>query len=333
MSAIVTLIPAYKPEYLGDLFVGLRSQKFKDFRVVLSDDSPGGEITERIRGEMYGNLAQELNLLVVRGPCQGAHKNVQHLIANWGSSAAWVHVHLDDDVIYPDFYRAHMAAHASGPFSASVSLRWVTSPDGRPAQDLPLPEFLDKESSHIVPVASEKLFSTTIPTCENWLGELSNVVLHRDAAARYLDSRIGTYSYYGLGDIGLLLDASRETALAVIRDHLSGFRSHPQQTSVQLQSFPLKCGHLAWMSLCLAAWREGRVSPHQAGKSLGIALRRSAHLYADDAEIEPFFSLIESHAHDLDSLANAFNARWTAFLESHPYSSSWNPKSKFQIPR
>jgi hypothetical protein len=324
MSAIVTLIPAYKPEYLGDLFVGLRSQKFKDFRVVLSDDSPGGEITKRIRGGVYGKLAQELNLLVVRGPCQGGHKNVQHLIANWGLTAEWVHVHLDDDVIYPDFYRAHIAAHASGSFSASVSLRWVTSPDGRPTQDLPLPEFLEKEPSHVVPVSSEQLFITTIPTCENWLGELSSVVLHRDAAARYVNSRIGTYSYYGLTDIGLLLDASRETSLVVIRDHLSGFRSHPQQTSAQLQSFEIKCGHLAWMSLCFAAWREGRVSSQQAVQSLGIALRRSAHLYADDAEIEPFFSLIRSHGHDLDSLANAFNSFWAAFLESHPYSSSWD---------
>ena len=318
MSAIVTLIPAYKPEYLGDLFVGLRSQKFKDFRVVLSDDSPGGEITERIRGGMYGNLAQELNLLVVRGPCQGANKNIQHLLEGWGSISRLVHVHLDDDVIYPDFYRAHNQANASGTFSASVSLRWVTAPDGRPSQELPLPESLDTDNARIVPVTSEYLFGTTVPSCTNWIGELSNVVLDTSSAQRYLDSRIAGLSYYGLGDIGLLLDVSRRAPVAVIRDHLSGFRSSTQQSSAQLKSFPVKCGHLAWIALALAAWREGRITPQQAVQSLGIALQRSAHLYSGDEQIEPFFAIIEANAQDLESLSTAFESNWNRFLESQP---------------
>jgi len=318
MSAIVTLIPAYKPEYLGDLFVGLRSQKFKDFRVVLSDDSPGGEITERIRGGMYGNLAQELNLLVVRGPCQGANKNIQHLIEGWGNVAPLVHVHLDDDVIYPDFYRAHAHANTVGTFSASVSLRWVTTPDGRPAQELPLPDSLDADNARIVPVSSEYLFGTTVPSCANWLGELSNVVLGAYGARRYLDSRMGGLSYYGLGDIGLLLDVSRKAPVAVIRDHLSGFRSSAQQSSAQLKSFPVKCGHLAWIALALAAWREGRITAQQTVQSLGIALQRSAHQYSGDEQIEPFFAIIEANAHDLESLSTAFESHWTQFLEGQP---------------
>jgi hypothetical protein len=322
MSAIVTLIPAYKTEYIGELFSGLRTQKFKDFRVVLGDDSPGGEITERIRAGVYGNLAQELNLLVVRGPCEGAHKNFRFLIEGWGNVSPLVHVHLDDDVIYPDFYRAHAEANACGTFSASVSLRWVTEPDGCPVQDLPLPTFLKAQNAHIVPVSTEQLFGSTVPNCENWIGELSNVVLGAECAKRYLDLRMAGLSYYGLGDIGLLLDVSRQAPVAVIRDHLSGFRTHPQQTSAQLRSFPIKCGHIAWIALGLAAWREGWISPQQAAQSLGIALHRSARLYAGDPDIEPFFSVIENHAHDLSSLADAFTALWATFLESHPYSSS-----------
>jgi hypothetical protein len=323
MSAIVTLIPAYKTEYLGDLFMGLRTQKFKDFRVVLSDDSPGGEITERIRAGVYGPLARELNMLVVRGPCQGANKNIQHLIEGWGDIAPLVHVHLDDDVIYPDFYRAHAQANAGGTFSASISLRWVTAPDGRPAQELPLPAFLEMDNARIVSVSSEHLFESTVPTCVNWIGELSNVVIDAKGASRYLDSRMAELSYYGLGDIGLLLDISRDAPIAVIRDHLSGFRSNPQQTTAQLRSFTMKCGHLAWIALALAAWREERISSQQAAESLGIALQRTARLYTGDEQVEPFFELVEAHAHDLESLASAFESSWARFLESQPDSSRW----------
>ena len=47
MSLLTTLIPAYKKDYLAELFLGLRHQRFKDFRGILSDDTPGAESTPR----------------------------------------------------------------------------------------------------------------------------------------------------------------------------------------------------------------------------------------------------------------------------------------------
>ena len=64
MSRITTLIPAYKPDYLGEMFLGLRRQSFRDFRVILSDDSPGGVITDMLRDGRFGPLAAELNLSI-----------------------------------------------------------------------------------------------------------------------------------------------------------------------------------------------------------------------------------------------------------------------------
>lgn len=324
MSTIVTLIPAYKTDYLSELFTGLRTQRFKDFRIVISDDSPGGEISERIRAGVYGPLAKELNLLVVRGPCQGANKNIQFLVEGWAGLAPLVHIHLDDDVIYPDFYRAHADAHSREALGASVSLRWVTSSDGRPAQEFPLPAFLMENNARIVSVSSEQMFTTTVPSCENWLGELSNVVLGARHSRRYLESCMSQLSYYGLGDIGLLLDISRQAPIAVIRDHLSGFRSNPQQSSAQLQSFTAKCGHLAWIALALAGWQEGRITSNEVIQSLSISLQRSARIYTGDEQVEPFFALVESNAQDLTSLANAFTAYWAQFVESHPDSRRWS---------
>ncbi len=328
MSSIVTLIPAYKTEYIGELFAGLRAQTFKGFHVVLSDDSPGGEITRRIRAGLYGNLSRELNLLIVRGPNLGSQKNIQHLIEGWGDGAPLVHIHLDDDVIYPDFYRAHADAHDRSPIGASVSLRWVVSTGGHPYFDLPLPLLLDDGNARIVLVTTDKLFSSTVPKCENWLGEISNVILSAEGARRYAHSRIGELSYYGLGDIGVLLDISRHASIAVIRDHLSGFRINPHQSSSQLESFGMKCGHLAWFSLALAAWSGGYTSTEQTVQSFKIAISRSYHLYAGDPQMEPFFVLFKKQPHDLALLAKAFAVLWAAFLEDNADSRFWVPKPK-----
>ena len=56
MPTITTLIPAYKKEFLGETLLGLARQTFRDFRVIVSDDSPGDEITQLIQSGHYGDL-------------------------------------------------------------------------------------------------------------------------------------------------------------------------------------------------------------------------------------------------------------------------------------
>lgn len=325
MTSIVTLIPAYKSEYLAPLLVGLSSQNFKDFRVVISDDNPNGEITRLLRSGVFKELIKDLNILVVPGPQQGSQKNIQYLIQGWGHTGHFVHVHLDDDVIYPSFYRSHIAANRSGEFGASVSLRWVTSADGFPQHDLPLPEFLVINDSHVVSMGPTQIFKSTVPVCQNWLGEITNVLLSHEGARRYATSKIGDFSYYGLGDVGVLLDISRHAPIAVVRDHLSGFRSNPQQSSAQLRSFGVKCGHLAWASLALAAWEDRMISQQELMKSLRITHQRTKYLYNDDSQINPFLDLLERGESDINPISNAFKILWAAFLETNPDSRSWSP--------
>ena len=62
MTMLTTLIPAYKSEHLADLFLGLRTQTWTQFRVVLSDDSPGAIITDQIRRGTFDALVDDLKL-------------------------------------------------------------------------------------------------------------------------------------------------------------------------------------------------------------------------------------------------------------------------------
>lgn len=317
MTTLTTLIPAYKCEHLADLFLGLRTQGFTDFRVVLSDDSPGGAITDQIRGGRFDALIRRLDLLVVQGPRRGAFKNIQHLLRHWGAQTPLVHLHMDDDVIYPDFYRLHTMAHASLPLGASVSQRWLTDPGGRPVAALPLPELVEQQPHRVLAIDADALFATTIPTCQNWLGEFSNSVLSQAAVQRLLEAQIDGLSYYGLADIGVLLDVSQRLPIAFMRDHLSGFRSHPQQTTAQTQSHGLKCGHLAWAALALGAHRVGRIDDAQLQSALAIIARNALAHYAADPTFAEFLSMVQAHASRPDGLRAAFGDWWRHLLQTH----------------
>jgi hypothetical protein len=315
MAVLTTLIPARKSAYLGELFAGLQTQTLRDFRVVLSDDSPNGEITELLQTDRFRPMLQGLELRVVQGPRAGSFRNVQHLLAGWGHETPLVHLHMDDDVLYPEFYRAHALAHARHAPGASVSQRWVTSVAGRPAAVLPLPAFVHESNERVLKVDADRLFATTAAHCENWLGECTNTVLSAEGVRRLQGGRMHGLSYYGLGDIGVLLDVSRHAPIAFIRDHLSGFRSHPQQATAQTRSLGLKCGYLAWAALALAGWRDGRLSAEQTVQALTITLQRCVRQYgADDEHINGFFAVVAEHASDLSSFEAAFRAYWNGLL-------------------
>jgi hypothetical protein len=318
MTLLTTLIPAYKSEYLAELFLGLRTQNWTQFRVVLSDDSPGATITDQIRRGAFDALIDGLDLTVVQGPRRGSFKNIQHLLRHWGQQTPLVHLHMDDDVIYPGFYRMHAMAHGSMALGASVSQRWLTGPDGRPVAALPLPDVVEQRPDRVLAIEADALFATTIPTCQNWLGEFSNSVLSQAAVQRLLDARIGGLSYYGLGDIGTLLDVSQQAPIAFLRDHLSGFRSHPQQSTAQLQSHGLKCGYLAWVALALGAHAIGLIDEPQMLSALAITMNHCIQRYAADPGMAEFFSLVQRHAQQPPALQAAFADYWQRLLQTNP---------------
>lgn len=317
MSQITTLIPAYKKEYLAELFVALRRQSFKDFKVILSDDSPGGVITDMIRSGHFGKLTSELNLLVVRGP-QNARRNHEQLLDLWGGQTPLVHFNLDDDVIYPDFYRTHVAAHLAAPCCATVSQRWLSHADGVPAWSLPLPDFVNDCSGHVIQPTTEELFASTVGTCQNWLGELSNMVMSAEGAALYPRPPRDDLSYYGLLDIGFVLNAAPTLPVTFIREPLSVFRQNDQQTTHGTHSHGGRVGFLAWIAYALAAWRDGHLSPELAVAAIGTATQRVMHHFSEDPIVAEYFTILDTQASSLDSLYVAFRGFWLRLLASNP---------------
>ncbi|MET0382468.1 MAG: glycosyltransferase, partial [Burkholderiaceae bacterium] len=208
MTTITTLIPAYKPEYLGETLMSLRRQSFRDFRVIVSDDSRDGAITAMLRDGRFAAATDGLDVLAVRGP-GNARRNHMSLLDRWAGGSPFVHLLMDDDVIFPGFYQRHLAAHAGGGYGVSVSARWLSQDDSRPAWSLPIPAAIAEHPLRAVPLSAEQVFSTVVPACDNWLGELSNMVFTAEAAARYPRPPAEGLSYYGLLDIGAVLESVR----------------------------------------------------------------------------------------------------------------------------
>lgn len=322
MPLIATLVPAYKLDFLAPLFAGLRTQTLRDFRVIVSDDSPGAMITDALRSGRLGTLIDGLDLTVVRGPC-GPLKNHQHLLDIWARSTPLVHLLMDDDVIYPDFYRAHVALHARQRLSASVSLRWLTGTSGEPFAELRLPDFVMQSDARSIEVDTALLFDSTVARGENWLGELSNMVFTAEAACRFPRPPAEGVSYFGLPDVGLLLNAASTGPIRVLCDHLSGFRQHAGQTTANTQSANLKIAHLAWVAFALQARRDGHLDDARAVRGIAAATQRCLQVYADDPVMRRYFAIVQAGFDDLGRFEAEFAIYWRALLRSCPDACGW----------
>ena len=328
MTQITTLIPAYKKEYLGELFVALHRQSYKDFRVILSDDSPDGVIADMIRGGHFGRLTSALNLKVVPGP-KNARRNHEQLLDLWDGQTPLVHFNLDDDIIFPDFYRTHVVAHAAAPCCVTVSQRWLSQEDSVPAYSLKLPDFVHNCAGHVFQPTTEELFVTTVGACDNWLGELSNMVMSAEGARLYPRPPLDDLSYYGLLDIGFVLNAAQVLPVTFIRESLGVFRQNAQQTTHATHTHGGRVGHLVWVAYALAAWRDGHLTADQTITAIGIAAQRIAHHFKEDKIVADFFTILDTQTGSLDAFYAAFRDFWLRLLASQPGTSpNWVAPAK-----
>lgn len=317
MATITTLIPAYKKDYLGEVFLGLQRQTYKDFRVILSDDSPGDEISALIRNGHFGALLQGLDLQVVRGP-KNARLNHSALVEHWNHSSPYAHLHLDDDFIYPEFYAAHLAAHAGGRYSASVSRRWYSHLDTRPVHGVALPGFVAQSPLQVVSVGADELFTSMVPHCHNWMGEFSNMLIAAEGLAHWPKPPAQGLNYFGWVDVGFLLSAVQHAPIAVLRDHLGVFRQHPEQTTHRMHAHGGVVSNLAWVTYALQAWKEQRIGHAQAVQSISFMVMHCLKLFGEDNPVvNRFYDMVQTQGKDLESLYRSYTLFWLDLLTRH----------------
>ena len=322
---LVTLIPAFKPQYLPDLLNCLRLQTRPSGRIIFSDDTPDGRYRDALFSEALAPLRTGLPIECHDGPRNGAWANFLSLLETWGGSSPFVHLLLDDDVLYPPFYERHALAHASASLSCSISARWTASDAGMPLGGLPVPPMVAGHPNRMLSLDADVVFGTTVAHCRNWFGEFSNAVFRRDAALALRKPQIGGVSYAGLWDLGAFMASSLIAPVGYLQDALGYFRTSPSGNSAQAAGPYVKGAHLGYAALALGGWRAGRYTQDQARTVFATLAHALAQRFASQPDVLAFLpSLGAMAAAPPDSPAAAeaqaqFVELWTAFQRLHQF--------------
>jgi len=312
---LITLIPAYKTQYIAELLLSLTTQTYKNFKVIISDDSPNAEVTALISQPQFAPLLKKLNLEVIAGPKQGSFANVVNLLNRWNQSTPYVHILFDDDLIYPTFYQQHLMAHTKANVGTSVSYRWVGNEHAVPVSSPALPAFLDENDASVLLVDADQLFQSVVPDCTNWLGEFSNTVYSADVILKIKAQSLNGIPYHGLGDIGLLLQASLSSKTAIIKQHLGVFRMNPHQNTGNFSSISFRCAYVAWIALALSSYELGKIDVTQAKRAIDKIGSAIHHHFQGVDEMLDFVRLQQRYAVGTDNYKSSFCKLWDAMLQ------------------
>jgi hypothetical protein len=325
-TMITTLIPAYKVQYMAELLSCLASQNYKKFRAIISDDSPNNEVTAVIRQLQMKGLASGLSLSIVEGPKKGSLANAMHLLKIWNNSSPLVHFLFDDDLIYPSFYQMHVTAHTNATISASVSHRWFGNESGAPVQSPGVPDFIANSNQRIELLNADQLFQTTVPYCVNWLGEFSNSVFSSAAVNLLHEQMLSGIPYHGLADVGLLLQTSLTSDIAIIKEHLGVFRMNPHQNTGNFASVSFRCAYVAWIALTVASYDLGKINKQQATQAIeSISKTISVHFQGVE-EMLQFARLHEVFDVGSAEFKSAFEELWHDMLMTDQSWASTRPQ-------
>ena len=311
---ITTLIPAFKPQYLKQLLIGLETQTAGPERIIISDDSPSQAFREALLDGQYKQIRLKLNIEVMEGPRQGVAANGRQLMHAWNGETQLLHILMDDDVIYPDFYERHLSVHATGQFDCSVSRRWTALEFGQPVGGLPMPDEVRQHNDRFLALEPDYLFATTVPARSNWLGEHSNTIFSKRAIEACGIGEISGISFAGLEDIGMFLASSLVTPVCFINEPLGFFRMNAAQTSQQPNSRSFKLGVLAWAALGLAGLKVGILRPEHVLQCFTGVLRQLEARYSDTSDMQVFIVLMRELSAGNGAAADAFVQTWHDFV-------------------
>lgn len=321
---LVTLIPAFKPQYLPELLNALRLQTRPSERIVFADDSPDRRYGQTLMSPAFAALRAGLPIELHDGARAGsAYPNVLRLLDLWGGSSRLVHLMLDDDVIYPRFYEQHLFAHAATRLSCSVSARWSATENGLPMSALPVPSAVARHPARMLALDDSAVFATTAADCRNWLGEFSNAVFHRDAVCVLREPRLGDVSFGGLWDLGAFMAASLLAPLGYLQDHLGYFRTGGPSNSSDRAGPYVKGAHLGYAALALGGQRIGRYSEEQARRVYGTLAQALRQRFPGEPDMREFAAILERMADPAcewhaDSEAE-FRMAWNLFQSRHRF--------------
>jgi hypothetical protein len=279
---IATLIPAYRLDYFTFAINSVLRQTVKPGLIIVSDDSPNGEISTLIESGDWPGILKTKNIVlqVVAGPRKkSAYLNLMNLCEVWDNQTEFFHFLFDDDYIFPLFYQKHLLVLTKNDLMASVSRRWQGDTLGQVIGAFNIPNFIENSEGKQMSIEPSALFKSVVPQCDNWLGEYSNTLFHKTSMDALKAPELGGYSTYGLDDIGIFLSLGKDRKLGFINEHLGFFRSHENQNTGNLDNPDFLAAHLAWIPIAMGSEKLGLINKDDKDKVIKNILNTVINRY------------------------------------------------------
>lgn len=306
---VSVLIPAYRPRFIAQAIASVLAQAEADYELVISDDSGGEEILPIV--ERFQDPRITYSRTSGR---EGAGANVQRL---WGLARRPLVKYLfDDDVLFPNALRDLTDLLTRHPGAAvTFGHRDIVDEAGRLRGQ---PRLIAADKT--VAFDALQMARAIVPTCHNRVGELSNVLINREAGVGLDDLyRYGPFEIDGLPDVALYLNAARKGGVAGIGRTVGQFRRHDDQNSSARRSYVFAMGVCDWEVLVRGEFAAGRLTVEE-GLSATARLDRyfgvAAEFLPEAAALKAALPALEARirADDRDLLDVAFQAFWAGLV-------------------
>lgn len=267
MEELTVLIPAYKKNYIKDTISSLHNQKFKKFNIIVSDDSPRGNIKDEFEKQLK-TINWKPKIQYHLGKRIGPATNIKFLLDIWKQSSDYVHILFDDDIIYPDFYQKSIDNIKKLKTSIHINKRYISNHNRTKIKKIETPKNFSTSETHKIEKKNKNLFHSVIFERNNWLGELSFAVFTKKSVESLYKGKITDTCFYGLNDIGSYLERNLHEAISFSNTELGEFRINPYQTGGNSSSFILQSASIAWLALAIDSEKENMTTPEITRKVL-----------------------------------------------------------------
>jgi hypothetical protein len=311
-----TLVPVYKTQFLEDTVQCLNAQSRKTFQVIFSDDSPTQDLAE-VLADIHLTCPISFPYRITQGKRIGPASNCHDLFATWlrEPNTPYIHFFLDDDLIFPDFYLWHERALQQTQAKLCISARIVVDEQKTPFVHATQPDFITQQNANIIRLPFADCISSTLPSLDNWMGELSCATFDGHALAATLKGQILNLPYYGINDLGLFLEMAAAHPIYYLNQALGAFRINRWQTSRDQQSAIFQATNLAWAALIFDAHQMGALPTLEATEGL-LKLKKSLAFMRQQAPCLQGALGALALLPEISSCREAFRNYWLHFLAS-----------------
>ncbi|MCF8567763.1 glycosyltransferase [Alicyclobacillus tolerans] len=266
MPKVSILVPAFRPEYLDACILSALNQTFRDFELIISDDSNGNGVESVVSKWHDGRLKYMKN-----PNRQMPGTNRDFLISN--ASGQYIKFLFDDDYLMPqsveyligiaEQLKAKLVFH--GRYFVDTAGRILSSP-------------LYVQHNSAILLSAEEYFEEMIGNCFNFIGEPTNVLIDAEVL-RTIPNPFGfeTMRMRFLTDVALYTNVARHgLTMAGIGYIGSAFRQHATQTS-SATSPNYSAGLFEWEIFLRYAVDDGYLSVGQFNQ----AMKRQLDFYCN----------------------------------------------------